>query len=914
MRSVEKNDSMTVEAERKWVYSFREGNTSKDERGGKGASLREMTQLDLPVPPGFTIITEACNRFLENGNQFPHGMWEQTLKSLRELEDATGKKLGDPENPLLVSVRSGASVSMPGMMDTVLNLGLNEKSVNGLAKKTGNERFACDAYRRLIQGFGSIVMGVNGDIFEEKLSEIKKEKGASEDTQLDAGDLREAITAFKKVIKNETGDDFPSDPIDQLRLAVSAVFNSWDGERAKVYREAKKIPHGLGTAVNVQQMVFGNMGETSGTGVAFTRDPATGEKELYGDFLINAQGEDVVAGIRTPTAITKLKEVLPDVATQLGKTAGILEGHYRDVQDVEFTVEDGKLFILQTRTALRSAKAAVKIALDMAEEGFISKDEALLRVTPEQVSQLLHPRFDPKEKLRALAEGRLLAKGIPASPGAVSGKVIFDADRTKEAREKGEKPILARPATSPDDIHGMIPAEGILTSRGGKTSHAAVIGVGMGKPAVVGAESVEIDLEKREMKVGKRTISEGDWISMDGETGEIFVGEIDTISPSLGDNKDLFKLLEMADERSKMEVWANADTLEDASNAREFKAKGIGLCRTEHMFFGPKRLPIVQKMILSAPDAHKGEDLAKEEFDSALSQLLTIQREDFKGILKEMDGLPVVIRLLDPPLHEFLPKREDLLVEVAIMKERKEIYSANFEAKRKLLERVQSLEETNPMMGLRGVRLGIMFPGINQMQVRAIIEAACELKREGLNPYPKIMIPLVAYVNELKVVQDELVETARKVMDEQGIEIDYKFGTMIEVPRAALTADKIAELAEFFSFGTNDLTQMTIGISRDDAEAKFLAGYVEKGILEENPFQSIDADGVGQLVETGVKKGRTVKPDLEIGICGEHGGDPASIEFFDKVGLNYVSVSPYRVLVARLATAQAQLKKIIPRN
>jgi len=894
----------------KFVYSFSEKeNLTRDKRGGKGAGLAEMTLLGLPIPPGFTIDPEACNRFLENGNQFPDGMWEQTLKSLRELEDTIGKKLGDSQDPLLVSVRSGAAFSMPGMMDTVLNLGLNEASVVGLTNQTKNERFAQDAYRRLIQGFGSIVMGVNGDMFEEKLGEIKKGKGVSQDTDLDAGVLREVVAAFKQIVSSETGSDFPSDPIDQLRLAVSAVFNSWDGERAKVYREAKKIPHGLGTAVNIQQMVFGNMGETSGTGVAFTRDPATGEKKLYGDFLINAQGEDVVAGIRTPIPISRLSEVLPDVNGQFEDTAAALEKHYGDVQDIEFTIEKGKLYLLQTRTAQRTAQAATKIAVDMVSEGRISKEEAIRRIMPEQVDQLLHPRFDPKEKIKALAEGRLLAKGIPASPGAVSGKVIFDADRAKEAGERNEKIILARPETSPDDIHGMIKAKGILTSRGGKTSHAAVVARGMGKTAVVGAESVVIDLEERKMSSGKRTIREGDWISMDGETGEIFVGEVDTINPGLKDNKDLFRLLDWADDRSRLEVWANADTPQDAKKALEFGAKGIGLCRTEHMFMEQDRLPIVRQMILSALEAVKGDMAARKEFESALSQLLKIQREDFKGILKEMDGLPVVIRLLDPPLHEFLPKKEDLLVEVARMEERGEIYSANFDSQRKLLERVKSLVETNPMMGLRGVRLGLVFPGINQMQVRAIIEAACELKRKGLNPRPEIMIPLVAYVKELKVVQDELVETARKVMDEQGIEIEYKFGTMIEVPRAALTADKIAELADFFSFGTNDLTQMTIGISRDDAETKFLVNYVEKGILEENPFQSIDEEGVGELVRLGVEKGRAVKPDLEIGVCGEHGGDPKSIEFFNRVGLNYVSASPFRVPVARLAAAQAQLKK-----
>ena len=894
----------------RFVYSFREKeNLTRDKRGGKGVGLAEMTSANLPVPSGFTITTDACKEFIKTENQFPAGMWEQTLQTLQDLEIETGKKLGDPHDPLLVSVRSGAAFSMPGMMDTVLNLGLNEKSVAGLANQTGNERFAQDAYRRFVQMFGRIVLGVDGKMFEEKLDEIKKRKGVSQDTDLDANDLRGVTNEFKNIVKKETQQEIPSDPKDQLRLAVSAVFKSWMGDRAIAYRDAKKIPHNLGTAVNVQQMVFGNMGETSGTGVAFTRNPATGEKKLYGDFLTNAQGEDVVAGVRTPIPISKLHEVLPQVNGQFTDTAEALERHYRDVQDIEFTIEKGKLFLLQTRTAQRSAKAAIKIALDMVEEGLISKDEALLRVTTNQVIQLLHPQFDPKEKIRALAQGQLLTKGIPASPGSVSGEVIFDADRGQAAGKRNEKFILARPETSADDIHGIIPAEGILTSRGGKTSHAAVVARGMGKAAVVGAESVEINLEQKEMKAGKRTIREGDWISMDGETGEIFVGKINTISPSPEDNKDLFTLLEMADDISRLEVWANVDTPKDARNAREFGAKGIGLCRTEHMFFKPERLPIVQKMILSAPDANIGDDLAKNEFDSALSELLVMQREDFKGILKEMDGLPVVIRLLDPPLNEFLPKKDDLLVEVAKMEAKGEIYSADFEANRKLLERVKSLTETNPMMGLRGVRLGLMFPGINQMQVRAIIEAACELKREGLNPRPKIMIPLIAYVNELKIVQDELVQTAQKVMNEQGVEVDYKFGTMIEVPRAALTADKIAELADFFSFGTNDLTQMTIGISRDDAEAKFLADYVTKGILKENPFQTIDVEGVGPLVKMAIEKGRLVKPDLEIGVCGEHGGDPKSIEFFNEVGLDYVSASPFRVPVARLAAAQARIKK-----
>lgn len=895
----------------RFVYSFRDPTSiTKDLRGGKGAGLAEMTNANLPVPPGFTITTEACREFINTENNFPSGMWEQTLQALQELEIQAGKKLGDPNNPLLVSVRSGGASSMPGMMDTVLNLGLNEESVIGLENQTGDKRFAQDSYRRFVEMFGRIVMGVDGKIFDEALVEIKKNKNVSQDTDLDENDLREAVNEFKNIIREKTGRDIPSDPMDQLRLAVSAVFKSWMGDRAIVYRNAKKISHDLGTAVNIQQMVFGNMGETSGTGVAFTRDPATGEKKLYGEFLPNAQGEDVVAGKRTPIPISRLHEILPSTNGQFTETAEELERRYRDVQDIEFTIESGKLYLLQKRVAQRTARAAVKIAVDMVDEGRISKDEAIMRVKPEQIDELLHSRFDPKQKLKALAEGRLLTTAIPASPGAVSGEVIFDSNRAKTAGEEGRKFILVRPETSPDDIHGMIPAEGILTSRGGKTSHAAVVARGMGKSAVVGAESLDIDLEYKKMIVKNRTIKEGDWISMDGETGEIFLGKIGSINPSLEDNKDLFRLLEAADERAKLKVWANADTPTDAERAREFGAKGIGLCRTEHMFFKPERLPIVQKMILSAPDANNGDKKAKEEHNSALSELLTIQREDFKEILKTMDRLPVVIRLLDPPLHEFLPKKEELLVEMKDMKDKGEIYSSSdYEAKKQLLERVKVLAETNPMMGLRGVRLGLMFPGINEMQVRAIFEAACELKKEGLSPRPKIMIPLVAHVNELSVVQKQLKETAQKVMQEQGMEIDYKFGTMIEVPRAALTSDKIAELAEFFSFGTNDLTQMTYGISRDDAELKFLRAYVEKKILPENPFETIDEEGVGELIKMAIKKGRLIKPDLEIGICGEHGGDPKSVEFFNSVGLNYVSASPLRVPVARLAAAQAQIKE-----
>lgn len=891
----------------KWAYGFGEGSASmRDLLGGKGANLAEMARIGLSVPPGFTITTETCNKFLKAEKQFPIGMWEQTLQALKEVEATTGKKLGDPQNPLLVSVRSGAKFSMPGMMDTVLNLGLNDEAVVGLANQTGNERSAQDAYRRFIQMYGRIVMGIDGEIFEEKLDEVKKKKGVSYDTDLDVDALKEVVAVFKQIVSSETGSDFPSDPMDQLKLAIPAVFTSWNGDRAVVYRNAKKIPHDLGTAVTVQTMVFGNMGEDSGTGVLFTRDPATGKKILYGNYLQNAQGEDVVAGIRTPTPIAKLKEVLPDVAKQLEETAEILERHYRDVQDIEFTVENGILYILQTRTGQRTGKAATKIAVDMVAEGSISQDEAIMRIQPDHVVQLLLPFFDPKAKDEAIAQGRLLTVGTPASPGAAYGQVIFDANLASELGNKGEKVILARPGTFAEDVHGIISAQGVLTSRGGITSHAAVVTRGMGKPAVVGAESVDIDLRKRVMKVGNLIIPEGEWISIDGATGEIFAGEISTIDPDIEDNKELSRILEWADERSRLQVWANADYPKDAKKSLEFGAKGIGLCRTEHMFMEKDRLPIVRRMILAAPKAAEGEKEAKAEFDQALDQLLPIQRKDFKGILKAMDGLPVVIRLLDPPLNEFLPDKDELLVDVTRMEANNDVFSAELDSKKQLLAAVEALTETNPMMAMRGCRLGIMFPGINEMQVRAIFEAACELKGEGLNPRPKIMIPLVGHVNELAVVQDQLKKTAQRVMQEQGIEVDYKFGTMIEVPRAAVTADKIAEIAEFFSFGTNDLTQMTFGFSRDDI-GKILGKYVSDGILPEDPFQSIDTEGVGELVKLGVKKGRLVKPDLEIGVCGEHGGDPASIAFFNEAGLDYVSASPFRVPVARLAAGQAQI-------
>ena len=923
---------------KKWVYLFEEGAASmRALLGGKGAGCAEMTRAGLPVPPGFTITTEACNAYSED-RSFPDGMWDQALQSLRSLEQKTGKRFGDPENPLLVSVRSGAAFSMPGMMDTVLNLGLNDESVKGLARLTDNERFAQDAYRRFVQMYGRIVLGIDPRKFEDVLEGIKHERGTRQDTDLSADDLVEVVRGFKHVVEKETGGrPFPQ-PIDQLAQALMAVFDSWNGDRAIAYRNANKIPHDLGTAVNVQTMVFGNMGNDCGTGVAFTRNPATGDKELYGEFLLNAQGEDVVAGIRTPMPISQLAQELPGVYQRFVEIADRLEETYRDVQDLEFTVERGHLYMLQTRTAQRTAAAAVKTALDMVHEGRITEEEALQRVQPDHVVQLLLPRFDPTAKEQAVRNGRLLTTAISASPGAAFGKAVFDADRAHEMGVAGEKVILVRPETSPDDVHGMIPAQGVLTSRGGKTSHAAVVARGMGKPAVVGAEGLAIDLHSRTMTAGSQVVQEDDWISIDGATGEVFLGEIASIQPNIDEQADLRELLTWADERRRLQIWANADYPRDAERAREFGAQGIGLCRTEHMFMEQERLPVVQQMILAAPQAALAErelkqlrqevadatpnrlaDLqkllrdaesrsvsAREPFLDALRQLLPIQRGDFNGILRAMDGLPVVIRLLDPPLHEFLPDYVEVLLEVTELRRTQSNVDLLAE-KEVLLRAIEGLRESNPMLGLRGCRLGLSFPGINEMQVRAIIEAACDLKREGLDPRPEIMIPLVGHVNELVHVRTQLEATARQVMDERGINVSYKFGTMIEVPRAALTAAVIAAETEFFSFGTNDMTQITFGYSRDDAEGKFLTRYVEDKILPENPFQTIDIDGVGKLVRMAVEAGRGQRPDLEVGICGEHGGDPASIEFFNEVGLNYVSCSPFRVPVARLAAARASI-------
>jgi pyruvate,orthophosphate dikinase len=876
---------------KKWVYLFDEGDPNdRALLGGKGAGLAQMTQAGLPVPPGFTITTEACNAYYENNQQFPEGMWEQVLEALKEVERRTGKKFGDPSNPLLVSVRSGAKFSMPGMMDTVLNLGLNDEVAKGLIQLTQNERFVYDAYRRFIQLFGKIVLGVPGELFDKAFDEYKEKVGAHYDTDLTAEHLKEIVSIFKDIVKRETGKDFPQDPLEQLRLAIGAVFNSWNNKRAIDYRNYHKIPHNLGTAVNVVTMVFGNMGFDSGTGVAFTRDPATGEKRFFGEFLFNAQGEDVVAGIRTPLKIDELKEKMPAVYDQLVEIAKKLENYYRDMQDIEFTVERGKLWMLQTRSGKRTAQAAVKIAVDMAEEGIITKEEAVLRVEPNQINQLLHRQIDPSAKVT------VIAKGLNASPGAATGKAVFDAETAKEWAQNGEKVILVRPETNPDDVGGMLVSEGILTARGGATSHAAVVARGIGKPCVVGAESIKIDLEKRLFNVDSYTVKEGDVITINGTTGEVILGEVPLIEPEL--TPELQKLLSWADEFKRLQNWANADYPRDAQKAKEYGAQGIGLCRTEHMFFEADRLPIVRQMILAR---------TPEERKAALDKLLPIQKEDFKGILKVMDGLPVIIRLLDPPLHEFLPRYEELLAEVIELRVTGKDPKALAE-KEELLKRVEEMREANPMLGLRGCRLGITRPEINEMQVRAIFEAACELKKEGYNPKPEVMIPLVGHVNELKVVREQLEAIAKKVMEEQGVTVDYKFGTMIEVPRAALTAGEIAEYAQFFSFGTNDLTQMTFGYSRDDAEGKFLFVYLEKGILPNDPFQTLDIKGVGRLMEMAVKEGRATRPELEVGICGEHGGDPDSIMFAHEIGLNYVSCSPFRVPVARLAAAHAALK------
>ncbi len=857
-----------------------------------------MTRLGLPVPPGFVITTRACLATASKG-AFPPGLWGQVERGLRTVERAVGARFGDPERPLLVSVRSGAAVSMPGMMDSVLNVGLNDGTVRGLAAMTGDERFAYDTYRRLLAMYGRIVMGIDGKAFESVLAAYRAKTAGKRDTDLTIDHLKAVVQDFQSIYKRELGTLIHQDPRLQLREAVAAVFRSWTGKRAVDYRAAMKIPHDLGTAATVQAMVFGNLGSDSGTGVAFTRNPATGAKELYGEYLANAQGEDVVAGIRTPLKISDLKRSHPKVYRQFERAARLLERHFRDLQDMEFTVEHGKLWMLQTRAGKRTAQAAVKVGVDMARERLISKEEAVDRVEPHQVDQLLLPRFDERAMEDARRAGKFLAKGLNASPGAATGLVVFDPDDAERmGRDEHQAVILVRTETSPDDVHGMLHAKGILTSRGGATSHASVVARGLGLPCVVGCEAIAVDYDVEEFRVGGRAIAKGELLSIDGATGEVFEGRIPLIDPDFERETDLRTILSWADAIRRLEVWANADYPRDAERARRFGAQGIGLCRTEHMFFEEERLPIVQRMILAA---------SEDERRAALDELLPIQRSDFLGVFEVMQELPVVIRLLDPPLHEFLPKYEDLLVEVTELRVRGDDPKRLADRER-FLAAVAGMREQNPMLGLRGCRLGIMVPGVTEMQTRAIFEAACALKKRGVDVRPEVMIPLVGHVNELKVERGKLESVARAVMEEQGVRIAYKFGTMIEVPRAALTAHEIARHAEFFSFGTNDLTQTTFGYSRDDAEGKFLLAYVDRGILPANPFQVLDREGVGALMRTAVERGRRARPDLKIGICGEHGGDPESIAFCEEIGLEYVSCSPFRVPVARLAAAHAALR------
>ena len=873
------------------VYLFQEGNASMRELlGGKGANLAEMTNIGLPVPPGFTVSTAACREYFRCGQQLWDGLRQECVAALATLEAATGKRIGDKENPLLISVRSGSVFSMPGMMDTVLNLGLNQETVEGLAKVSGNPRFAYDCYRRFIQMFADVVLKVERYHFERALEEKKHELGVKDDTALDAAALQAVVVRYLQIVARETKQPFPQEPLEQLMLAIRAVFDSWYNQRAMVYRQIHRLPDHLGTAVNVQIMVFGNMGEDSGTGVAFTRNPSNGNKELYGEFLINAQGEDVVAGIRTPLPIARMNEYMPALYQQFVKLSTLLENHYRDLQDIEFTVERGTLYLLQTRNGKRTAAAAVKAAVNMAEEGLLSRDEALLRVNPAQLDQLLHRRIDPDAILTPIA------KGLPASPGAASGQIVFNADEAERLAGEGVKVILVRPETTPDDIHGIVAAQGILTSRGGMTSHAAVVARGMGKSCISGSEEINIDLAAKTMAVNGLVFHAGDIISIDGSSGEVYAGSVPLIDPEL--SLEFEKLLGWADDARILGVRANADTPEDAKKAREFGAMGIGLCRTEHMFMSQERLPVVQAMILAKD---------KQQREKALDKLLPMQQGDFEEIFAAMAGLPVTIRLLDPPLHEFLPNQEDLLVEVTLLRERGNDPQLLRE-KEGLLKQVRSLHEFNPMLGHRGCRLGIVTPEIYRMQALAIFRAVAALVSRGTTVIPEVMIPLVGHDSEIKLMRELVTLAAEEVMRETGTSFVYQVGTMIELPRACVTAEQIATHADFFSFGTNDLTQTTFGYSRDDAEGKFLLHYLQQKILPENPFAVLDREGVGALVKIAVEKGRSVKPELKLGICGEHGGDPSSIEFCHLVGLDYVSCSPYRVPVARLAAAHASLK------
>ncbi len=910
-----------MNAEKKYVYFFAadksEGKADmKNLLGGKGANLAEMCNLGIPVPPGFTISTDVCTAYYDNNKQYPAGLDKEVEDNLKKVEKEMGKKFGDPKDPLLFSVRSGARASMPGMMDTVLNLGMNDGIVEGLAKLTGNARFAWDSYRRFVQMYGDVVMDLKPvekddvDPFEEIIERKKAEKGVELDTDLNTNDLKDLVVEFKKAIETRTSKKFPEDPMEQLWGAIGAVFGSWMNPRAITYRNLNDLPHEWGTAVNVQAMVYGNMGNDSATGVAFTRDPATGENQFYGEYLVNAQGEDVVAGIRTPQPINKagkkskedvtLESLMPEDYKELEEIRHKLEDHYRDMQDVEFTIERGKLWMLQTRTGKRTAAAALRIAVEMVEEKMISTDEAVMRVQPNQLDQLLHPTFDPKAKLD------VIAKGLPASPGAATGKVVFYADDAEELAAKGEKVILVRVETSPEDIGGMNAAEGILTSRGGMTSHAAVVARGMGKCCVAGCKDVLVIYSAKQFRVGDIVVKEGDWISMNGSTGEVILGQVPTVEPEISGS--FGKLMGWAEKIKRLGVRTNADTPHDAEVARNFGAQGIGLCRTEHMFFEADRIEAVREMIMS------DDELGRK---AALAKLLPMQIEDFIGIFEAMDGLPVTIRTLDPPLHEFLPSRNELIdqlldLKIAI-KEAKSLDEINdliknIRKREDLLDKVESLHEFNPMLGTRGCRLGILYPELTEMQAKAIFEAACSCKRDGIEAIPEIMVPLITSKEELEHQKAIIERVAKETMDKHVVQLKYLIGTMIELPRAALTADKIAEEAEFFSFGTNDLTQTTLGLSRDDS-GKFLPMYVEKGIYQAEPFQKLDQEGVGRLVEIAVKEGRKTKKGLKTGICGEHGGEPSSVEFCHKVGLDYVSCSPYRVPIARLAAAQAVLKE-----
>ena len=888
---------------KKWVYTFDEVSEAealvgdwdsvRGLLGGKGANLADMTRLGVPVPPGFTITTEACNAYTDAGGEAPDGMWDQVRTALDHVEEGTGKKFGDPKNPLLLSCRSGAKFSMPGMMDTVLDIGLNHEVAAELAETSGDPHFAYDSYRRLIQMFGSVVLGNPDEPYEEILEEFRAKTGVATDAELPTEALKDIVERFLEITPR-----FPSDPDEQLKLAIEAVFKSWTGKRAVDYRNASKIPHDLGTAVNVQTMVFGNLGEECLTGVAMSRNGATGENHIEGDYLFNAQGEDVVAGIRATLHLEQMADDMPHAYEELLAISNKLEQHYRNMQDMEFTVENRKLWLLQTRDGKRTAQAAVRIAVDMAEEGLLSKEEAVMRVSPDQIDFFLHPQFTSEDRKAAKAAGTLLAEGLNVSPGAAVGQVAFDADTAVEWADAGKKVMLVRPETKPDDVHGMLAAEGIVTSRGGRTSHAALVARQFGKPAVVGIAELEIDLEGRKMSVGETVVNEGEYVSIEGTSGEVFIGELPTVIPDINDQW-LSKLLSWADEFRRLRVLANADYPVDANRAKEYGAQGIGLCRTEHMFFEAERLPTVQKMIL-ADDA--------EGRQKYLDILRPMQREDFRGLFEAMSGMPVIIRMIDPPLHEFLPGHDELEEQLQDLEEAPSAANGDEikEVERKL-GRVDDLHEENPMLGFRGVRLALLMPEIPRMQARAIIAAACDAKEAGFDPKPEIMIPLSIHVKELERVKAIVVEAAEEIMEERGVRVDYQVGTMVETPRAAMTAGPLAREAEFFSFGTNDLTQTTFAISRDDAEKSFLIQYVEQGILPVNPFQTLDRLGVGGLIKIAVEGGRKQRPGMEIGICGEHGGDPESVALCHELGLDYVSCSPFRVPIARLAAAHAAI-------